>query len=96
MPLWGHVVICIFSYHKLNFVVVSKDDVSFHRNIHINHPVFTQRDRCLSRVRSDAHKEAHLDRRYLQSLRLVCRNLNMQCISMNVNVPHSYGQKGPH
>ena len=96
MLLWGHVLICIFSYHKCNFVVVSKDDVSFQGNIHINHPVFTQRDRCLSRVRSDAHKEAHAHRTYLQTLTLVCIKLNMQCITTNQNVPHSYGQKGPH
>ena len=91
MPLWWHVVICIFSYHKCNFVVVSKDNVSFQGNININHPVFTQRDRCLSRVRNDTHKEAHLDRTYLQRLTLVSRKVNMQCIMTNQNVPHRYG-----
>ena len=90
MPLCRHVLICIFSYHKCNFVVVSKDDVFFQGNIHINHPVFTQRDRFLSRVRSDAHNEAHPDRTYLQRLTLVSTKVNMQCITTNVKVPHRY------
>ena len=96
MCRYGCMYLHVFSYHNFNFVVITKDKVSFQGNIHINHPVFTQRDRCLSRVRSDTNKEAHLDRRYLQSVTLVFRKVNMQCIKTHQNVCHSYGQKGPH